>query len=345
MEKAKKLPSGSWFCRVNYTDEEGKYRSKSFTCKKKGEAEAKASAFLMEKEHAKRPENKTLGELADNFIEGRSNILSPSTIRGYKRIRRTAFQDIIDVRLALLTKDLYQKAINNYSAKRSYKTVISAHTFFNKLLNEKGITIGNEVNLPQKTKSEIEIPSTEEVSAFLKSVEDSNIYLMVLLATTLGLRRSEIFGLKWKDIDFRDKTIHIERARVMNEFGEYVEKTTKTTQSDRVLRMPQILIDSLGKRGNTEEYLITGSLDAISASYNRAMKKYGFPYSLHTLRHYCASVMLQQGIPNKYASEFMGHSTENMLQRVYQHTFKDAKEEYGKQLNNQMDNLFKPKEE
>lgn len=345
MAKAQKLASGTWRCKANYVDEQGNYRQKSFTGDTKREAENKVLAFLMEKEHSKKPENKTLGELADIYIEGRSNILSPSTIRNYDKIRRTAFQDIINVRLALLTKEMYQKAVNDYSKGRSYKTVLSAHSFFNKLLNEKGITFGNEVNLPQRTKVEIEIPTTEEVSKFLTQIEGSNIYLMVLLATTLGLRRSEIFGLKWKDIDFKDKTIHIERARVMNDMGEYVEKTTKTTKSDRVLEMLPIVMDNLGKRGNPEDYIITYGLDAISASYNRACKKYGFPYSLHTLRHYCASVMLQSGIPNKYASEFMGHSTENMLQRVYQHTFQDAKKEYGKRLNNQMDNLFKPKEE
>lgn len=345
MEKAKKMPSGTWICRANYTDESGKYRSKSFTAKTKKEAENKASVFLMEKEHSKLPENKTLGELADAYIENRSNVLSPSTVRGYDKIRRTAFQDIINVRLALLTKDLYQKAVNNYAVGHSYKTVFSAHIFFNKLLKENGFTFGDSVNLPQKNKVEIEIPTTEEVSKFLTQIEGSNIYLMVLLATTLGLRRSEIFGLKWKDIDFKDKTIHIERALVRNEISEYVEKTTKTTNSDRILKMPQLVMDNLGDRRGDEDYIIPLRPNTLMHAYNRACKKYGFPYSLHTLRHYCASVMLQSGIPNKYASEFMGHSTENMLQRVYQHTFKEAKEEYSRQLNNQMDNLFKPKEE
>lgn len=345
MEKALKQPNGKWKIRVNYTDELGNYKRKAFTAETKREAEAKASAFLMEKEHAKKPENKTLGELADIYIEGRSNILSPSTIRGYQKIRRTALQSIVNVRLANLTKEMYQKAVNDYSKGRSYKTVLSAHSFFNKLLNEKGITFGNEVNLPQKTKVEIEIPTTLEMTTFLKQIEGSNIYLMVLLATTLGLRRSEIFGLKWKDIDFTNQTIHIERAVVKNEFREYVEKTTKTTNSDRVLKMPQIVVDNLGNQGNPESYIMPCGVDPMSSAYNRACKKYDFPYNFHSLRHYCASVMLQSGIPNKYASEFMGHSTENMLQRVYQHTFKEAKEEYSRQLNNQMDNLFKPKEE
>ena len=345
MEKAVKRPNGKWQIRVNYTDELGNYKRKAFTAETKREAEAKASVFLMEKEHAKKPENKTLGELADIFIDSRSNILSPSTVRSYDKIRRTAFQDIINVRLAILTKDMYQKAVNDYSKGRSYKTVLCAHTFFNRLLKERGVTFGDDVNLPQKKKVEIEIPTTEELGMFLKQIEGSDIYPKVLLATTLGLRRSEIFGLKWKDIDFENETIHIGRAKVESITGEYVEKAPKTTKSERVLEVLPNVVDSLGERGKPEDYIFTCNVEAFSSSYKRACVKYGFPYNFHSLRHYCASVMLQEGIPNKYASEIMGHSTEEMLRRVYQHTFKDVKAEYSRRLNSQMDNLFKPKEE
>ena len=110
--KAKKLPSGHYRCRAYYTDELGNYKSKSFTADTKKEAERLVAAFLIDVEHSKKTENKTLGQLADTFMENRSNILSPSTIAGYRKFRRTAFQDIIDVRLELLTKKSYQKAIS-----------------------------------------------------------------------------------------------------------------------------------------------------------------------------------------------------------------------------------------
>lgn len=71
-----------------------------------------------------KPENKTLGQLADEFIENRSTILSPSTITGYKKIRKTAFQEIVNVRIGILTKEMYQKAVNVYAQGRSPKTVM-----------------------------------------------------------------------------------------------------------------------------------------------------------------------------------------------------------------------------
>ena len=97
MAKATKLPSGKWRCKAYYTDEYGNYKSKSFAAEKKKDEEGAAALSLMERRHASRPENKTMGELIDRYIDSQSNLLSPSTIVGYRKIRRTAFQDIVDV--------------------------------------------------------------------------------------------------------------------------------------------------------------------------------------------------------------------------------------------------------
>lgn len=99
MAKAKKLPSGNWRCKANYTDEAGKYITKSFTADSKKAAEFAAQAFLMERETLAKPENKTVGQLADEYIKNRENLLSASTIAGYKRIRKIAFQSIVDCRI------------------------------------------------------------------------------------------------------------------------------------------------------------------------------------------------------------------------------------------------------
>lgn len=119
---------------------------------RKKEAEAAAAIFLMERKHFAKPENKTLGQLADAFIASCPHVLSPSTIVGYQKIRRTAFQSIIDCRIGSLTKEAYQKAVDEYAKGRSYKTVLSAHVFYNKLLKDNKIFIGEGINLPQKEK-------------------------------------------------------------------------------------------------------------------------------------------------------------------------------------------------
>jgi len=332
LAKAKKLPSGNWRCRICYTDDEGKYIRKSFTAETKKEAELRASQYLMEYEHARRPENKTLGELADIYIENRSNVLSPSTIVGYKKIRNTAFQSIINVRIGLLTKEMYQSAINEYSKGRSPKTVMSAHAFFNKILKENNLFIGEGVVLPQKQKKEIPIPTTEEVQKLLEQTEGTRLHLLVLFSVYLGLRRSETIALQWKDIDRENRTVSINKARVKDEFGSYVVKSTKPFSGTRTLKLPKAIIEALPEAGAPDSFVIDDSVDALDSLFKRMKDKAGFPYNFHALRHYNASVMLQVGIPNRYARERMGHATENMLVNVYQHTFKDKHEEFDEAL-------------
>lgn len=325
---ATKLNSGKWRCKAYYTNQAGKYTSKSFTADSKKEAEYLASLFLMELEHKSKPENITLGELADSFIESRTNLLSPSTIVGYKKIRRTALQDIIEYRVGFLTKNIYQKAINNYSLGRSYKTVLSAHVFYHTVLKENGISIADDILLPKKEKKEIDIPSIDEMQSFLYSIQDTRIYLYCLFAIALGLRKSEIIAIQWKDIDFTNKTVSINKARVKNEKREYVLKSTKTFSGTRTLHLPSVLEAALGESGNPDDFVIQESPDALESLYKRLCKKINFQYNFHSLRHCHASIMLQSGIPNRYARERMGHATENMLQQVYQHTFKNKQDEY-----------------
>jgi len=338
MAKAEKLPSGSWRCKAYFTDETGKHTSKSFTGSTRKEAEGLAAIFLMERRHDNKLENTTLAKLADRFIENRSNILSPSTIATYRKFRRIALQDIINVRIGLLTKELYQKAINEYSKTRSYKTVMSAHTFYRQLLVENGINIADRVNLPQKEEGEITIPTNQELNEFLKVIKDGRIYHYVLLAVYLGLRRSEVIALKWKDINFEHKKVRICRARVQDEYREWIEKPPKTFSGKRTINAPQELLDILEPfAGAPEEYVIENNPSALESLYKRVSKKANFHYNYHSLRHYHASILLARGIPNKYAMERMGHKTANMLNKVYQHTMP----EYEKKFNENLEVFFK----
>jgi len=87
-------------------------------------------------------------------------------------------------------------------------------------------------------------------------------------------------------------------------------------------------MNALPEPGEPNEFVLSETPDSYDSLYKRQSKKWGFNYNFHSLRHYFASIMLQSGIPNKYAKERMGHSTENMLINVYQHTFKSKQEEF-----------------
>lgn len=340
--KATKLPSGAWRCRAYYTDEYGKYKSKSFTADTKKEAEYQAKAFLVEREHSNKPGNRTLGEAADKFLE-LSQLLSPSTLRGYQSIRNNAFQSIIDVRLERLSKEMYQKAINEYAKgdgkERSPKTVMAAHSFFNKVLHENDIHIGDNVTLPQKAKHEIQIPTTEEVNHFLEAIkaDHKRLYLYCLFSITMGLRKSETIALTWEDIDFEHDRVSITKAKVRDQFNAYVSKTTKTTDSARNLHLPPILKEALQTEPDKEGLVFKSSPKGMESLYQRQCGRFDFHYNFHALRHYYASIMLINGVPTKYAQDRMGHTDATMLNRVYQHVFPKNQAEYDTVL----DDFFK----
>ena len=136
MAEPKKLPSGSWRIRICYLDEKGKQVRKSFTAETKQEARHMADVFMTERKHSKKIENKTIKQFADYYIENRSNVLSPTTITGYKSILKNFPKDLLETRIGLLTHEDYQAAINQYSVGRSPKTVKSAHQFLNKVLTD-----------------------------------------------------------------------------------------------------------------------------------------------------------------------------------------------------------------
>ncbi len=328
MAKAKKLPSGNWRCKANYTDEYGIRKSKSFTADTKKEAEYAAAAFLMEQEHKAKPENKTLRQLAEEFLADRSEILSPSTIRGYRSIVNNAFSEIIDVRLERLTSPMYQRAVNAYAKTHSPKSVLSAHVFYNTLLRKEGITVGENANLPQREKNEIAIPSAEELNTFLANVRDTRLYLYCLFSSCAGLRKSELIALQWDDVDVEKQTVRINKAKVRDEFGDYVLKTTKTYSSSRTVHMPQILIDALQKVDIKDGLIFKDTPKAYESLYQRQCKRWSFPYNFHALRHFYASVLLLSGMPNRYAQERMGHGSDNMLKQVYQHVFGSKQKGY-----------------
>jgi integrase len=324
--KAEKLKSGNYRVRVSYVDETGKQRFKSFTAPSPKEAKYLASKYENERQYKSKPENISVQNMLTNFIENRKNILSPSTIVGYKQLSRNAYKSIIDVRLGALKKEDIQKAINEYAKTHSPKTIRNAITFLSSAVKEMGLDIDMNIDIPKSRKPDIIIPTTEQVNLIASNTKDTNLYIPFLLAATMGMRRSEIFALTWDDIDLENNLIHINKAMVLNEHKQYIIKSqTKTTTSKRKLSMPDIVINELVKLDKTKS-LIQIKIDQFHYKYRSLCKKINVPKSFHALRHYNASIMLQLNVPNKYAMERMGHSTDDMLKKVYQHTFKSEQD-------------------
>ncbi len=332
--QAKKLPSGAWRVqvmvdgkRVSITEDDPKV------------AVAKAAAIKAKMMEAKKaPKDMTLEEAVDRYIESKDTVLSPETIAGYKRTKANQMKTIVSVKLSDMTQERVQKWVNTLSRDKAPKTVRNAHALLSAVLAEYKPEMVLRTTLPQKRRYDAAIPTEDDIKKILAQAKDTPDEILILLAVWLGLRMSEIRGLKWKDID--GDTLKIRRAMV-----DEGEKTTKSFTSQRDLHIPPRLAKLFEEAPKDSEYIISGlGRHGIYARFQKICEEAGVSqhYRFHDTRHINASVMLALNVPDKYATERMGHSTNHMLKTVYQHTMKSEQEKISEKIDAYFESLTEP---
>lgn len=331
MAKAKKLPSGSW--RVNQyvgKDANGKRIYKSFTASTKKEAEYMAANYTLNGDHEQKPPAElTLAEAYDRYIESKSNVLSPSTIREYRSCARRDLQELMPYKLKQLTQEQIQIAINHMAANHSAKSVRNAHGLLSSVLTAYAPSFQLHTRLPQKEKSDTSIPTEAEVSALLKATEGEPIHTAILLGAVGTLRRSEICALLKSDVT--DKGVMVNKAMVMDENKEWVIKGTKTTAGTRFVELPKYVIDELRAIEGDRIY----KYQPVTLTNRFALitqEVLGKKYRFHDLRHYSASVLHAMGVPDLYIMQRGGWDSRETLDRIYQHILTDEQKRYNEQI-------------
>lgn len=346
MPKAKKLPSGNWRVQVyDYKDENGKEHYKSFTAPTKREAEFLATQYALdqteERRKALQPQALPFKQAAEDWIDSRRNVLSVSTTRMYDSMLKNAYGPILTKDINKITIQDVQRTINEYAGTHSAKSVRNAYGLLRSVIaaHRKNF-VGqhfDEINLPAAEDRDVVIPEDSHVTPMiqhLRSLEEKDDMLfVVLMAATLGLRRSEICALTQED--FVDGTVRINKALVLSYDNKtYVVKGTKSKAGKRVLKVnPDVfqLVKSLGSDPRTGR-IITTTPARVTCRYSTLAKHFGVPGSLHDLRHYYASILAALNTPVKYAMKRLGHSTPQVTEQVYQHTFTSFDEQFDQQI-------------
>lgn len=267
-----------------------------------------------------------------------------TTIRGYKICVERA-RWLIDGLLARncttyhIEKIIAEMSSNGLSPKTIKNTIglISA-------AYEHAIRIGQlqtnpckNATLPQAEPTEKRILYLEEIQPFLNAIADCDLNEKVAyeLALFLGLRRSEILGLKESDVDIIKGMlyVHTTRHRVN---GEDIEQDTKTKRSTRVLALPNILLLDIARLLEVHrqfpyektDYLIQDGFgniinpQTLATRLSRLEKRKGLPQvSLHGLRHTYASLLHSRGVDMAMISAELGHSNLSTTANIYTHRF------------------------
>lgn len=328
MAKAKKLPSGSWRCLVyDYTDENGKRKYKSFTAPTKKEAELRALEYVND-DSRKNIEDLTVKECIDRFIKSKEQTLSPTTLRAYLSLQKSAFKEIDTKRIKTLNSADVQTWVSNLSVEKSPKTVRNIYSLFTASVGMFYPDKVFRIKLPQPIPPDFYVPTDDDIKKILDYFKsDLDMTIAIYLAAFGTLRRSEACGLYADDVNRSTNTIHVHRAMVMSaKSREFIEKdTTKNPTSNRFVQLPKFVIDILpseGKLINITPAIVSHRFD--NAFLHNNMK----PFRFHDLRHYSASIMHAIGVPDVYIMQRGGWASDSTLKKVYRGSMDDYAQKF-----------------
>lgn len=330
---ARKLPSGSWACRVRVNGQDV-----SITRETKEEAIAEAMAI---KHGLKAPEKAastmTLKEAYRKYIESRDGVISPSTAAEYKRLQKTSFQSLMGLPAASITSEQIQREIGKMvKAGKSPKYVRNVEGLLVSVLKQFAPDSKISIILPQKRKVELRKIEDAEIGKIIAAFSGTDMELPVLMALWMGMRMSEIRGARFEDIS--GGRLHICRAIVSGEHGDEV-KPPKTFSGDRRISVPahiQALIDATGR---SEGYIVPVSGQTLYNRFIRGLDAAGIPRCrFHDLRHANAAIMVRLGVESKYAQERNGWSDDWVYKQVYAYTMDDRMVEIDKSIDDYFGN-------
>ncbi len=181
--------------------------------------------------------------------------------------------------------------------------------------------------------------SAEQTQAFLRTSEAHRLDAAFVLLATTGMRRGEVVGLRWDDVDLDGDRLQVRQA-VTTAGNRIVIDGPKTRRSRRSVALDEDTVAALRshRRRQAEERLVAGALwqnagmvfvnelgamlqpDAVSRAFAALVRQSGLPrIRLHDLRHGWASLALEAGIHPKVVSERLGHSAVGITLDTYSH--------------------------
>ena len=292
--------------------------------------------------------------LTNRWLPGKANTLAESTWHGYRRkIERHILPTLGKTPIKRLKVDhldsLYDAKLRpaDPAVKAlAPKTVLEIHLIIRGslndavkrgLLNRNVATAAHAPRLRSIPKHEAQAWTAPELQAFLHAAAGHRLFPALWVAANTGVRRSELLGLKWSDIDLDKATLSINRGLVAIGY-ELTESRGKTANSRRSIDLDPTTVEVLqgwsswqrverkAAQFEPTERVFTGTdgkevhPHSISQTFERLARGADVPViRFHDLRHTHATLLIKEGVPVKVVSERLGHATTAFTMETYQH--------------------------
>jgi integrase len=308
------------------------------------------------------PSRLTVGAyLTEMWLPSIASQVRPTTLGGYRHnVRAYVVPRLGDIPLQRLTTArvgaFYGELVSSGGKggrRLSPKTVRYVHTTLRRALRDAvadGLVVRNvaaHARPPRARRVEMQTWTAAEVGSFLASVREDRLYVAWLLLATLGIRRGELLGLRWIDVDLTRGRVAIRQTLVMVD-GKPAMAEPKTAKGRRSLMLaPEVLEALRAHRAHQAaerlswgaEYTDSGLVittedgrpmhpETLSGVFVRQARRVGLPpIRLHDLRHSVASILLARGVHPKVVSELLGHATIALTLDTYSHVIPSLQQE------------------
>lgn len=373
----RKRKDGRWEGRytAGRDPETGRAIYKNVLGKTQGEAKVKLKQAIEEAKglDAAKVGRYSVGQWMEVWFEHYAKVkVRPSshqTYRGYidNHIKTNIGEIPLEKLTSLELQKLYKKLLEGGRVERiesrkqakglSAKTVRNIHQIISSAMNlakEQRLITANPADgcaLPRLEHREMQTLPVEQLQSFLREAKDSGVFELYYLELATGLRRGELLGLKWEDIDLERGDLRV-RRQIARINGEVVEAPLKTKNAYRTLPLAEDTIDVLEaqrKKTGDSSWVFpspTGgpiSPDSVLHMLHRVLKRAGLPrVRFHDLRHTFATLALQNGVDIKTVSGMLGHFSAGFTLDTYAHVTSAAQRQAAQTMGNVLSGTLQP---
>ena len=304
----------------------------------------------------------TLGEWMDKWYnEYCKPALRPNTAAGYENhIYKHIIPDIGNTPLSklnqsdlqsyyarlkkngrLVRRDTFGTGLSDRAVRACHGCIYSALA---KAVEEKLIrkNPADGCRLPPKKGREMQILSQDDMQRLLFQAKEEGFYEMFLLDLATGLRRGELLGLRWEDIDLKSGEMHI-RRQIKFTGGKLIESALKTKSANLTIILPPELCEVLSayRKGNSSRWLFPSPVKedaprdptACRKRLSQILERIGCKHvRFHDLRHTFASHALQFGMDVKTLAAVVGHASVETTLNIYAHVTSAMKEQAARSI-------------
>lgn len=286
----------------------------------------------------------TFLDYAEKYIKAKENVLSASTIRGYRATLKGIPGHFTSLPLKDITQYTLTALVNDMVRSVSSKTIYNRHGLIVSVMHEFRPDFVIRTKLPRKIQKDIYTPGDEEVSRLFAYLDDSPTlkkYWVPLYLASLGLRRSEIGALTIKDLS-EDNILTVNKAKVQGSDNKWViQNFTKTERSNRKIPLPKELADRIREQGCIYE----GFLGKMYDNMRIVEKRIGLPhFGIHRLRSYFASKAHSLGLHDSIILKLGGWKSDHIMKGIYRKALQEDLHEESKMFLDHMTNRVVNKE-